>query len=293
MRVSRGRRGDARTWDRRSANGPLTTDDMTNEHDDDAAGTAARSLSMTGDITKLDTDAIVKRRIPGCGPAAGSAGRSTARPGRHLRRRASGRGAVGSRARSGQAAITPGGALRARHVIHAVGPIHGENPAKAPRLLAAAYVQFVAAGARKRACAASRFRASARGSSGIRRTRRAGSCSMRFDEDLEKHGGLEKVVFCVFGKDGPSSDTERGFGPNPGPAISKPTSMLPGRASADSLCPSHAGMIRTGRGCRQWLDLSDVPRSGKETKLAFSLLRMLVSTALASLPTECDMLART
>ncbi|HVF23413.1 MAG TPA: O-acetyl-ADP-ribose deacetylase [Pyrinomonadaceae bacterium] len=40
---------------------------------------------------------------------------------------------------TGEAVITSGGNLPARYVIHTVGPIYGDDPERAPELLAAAY----------------------------------------------------------------------------------------------------------------------------------------------------------
>jgi O-acetyl-ADP-ribose deacetylase (regulator of RNase III) len=45
---------------------------------------------------------------------------------------------------AGQAVITPGGRLAARHVIHTVGPIYGHHGGQEPRLLAACYERSIA-----------------------------------------------------------------------------------------------------------------------------------------------------
>jgi O-acetyl-ADP-ribose deacetylase (regulator of RNase III) len=44
----------------------------------------------------------------------------------------------------GKAVITPGGALRARYVIHTVGPIYGSNDGQDAQLLAACYENSIA-----------------------------------------------------------------------------------------------------------------------------------------------------
>lgn len=49
----------------------------------------------------------------------------------------------------GEAAITPGFDLAARHVIHVVGPIHGEHGGREPQLLAACYRNAIALAARE------------------------------------------------------------------------------------------------------------------------------------------------
>jgi O-acetyl-ADP-ribose deacetylase (regulator of RNase III) len=45
---------------------------------------------------------------------------------------------------TGEAVITLGGRLRARYVIHTVGPIHGRHGGEEPRLLAACYENSIA-----------------------------------------------------------------------------------------------------------------------------------------------------
>jgi O-acetyl-ADP-ribose deacetylase (regulator of RNase III) len=45
---------------------------------------------------------------------------------------------------TGKAVITTGGLLRARHVIHTVGPIYGQHGGEEPRLLAACYENSIA-----------------------------------------------------------------------------------------------------------------------------------------------------
>src|SRR5258708_350623 len=45
---------------------------------------------------------------------------------------------------TGEAVITPGGRLIARHVIHTVGPIHGQHGGEEARLLGACYRNAIA-----------------------------------------------------------------------------------------------------------------------------------------------------
>ena len=49
---------------------------------------------------------------------------------------------------TGEAVITPGGKLPARHVIHTVGPIYGQHGGREPQLLAACYANSIALAAR-------------------------------------------------------------------------------------------------------------------------------------------------
>jgi O-acetyl-ADP-ribose deacetylase (regulator of RNase III) len=53
------------------------------------------------------------------------------------------RGLPGGLLATGQAVITPGFRLRARHVIHCVGPIYDREGADAPALLASCYAEAV------------------------------------------------------------------------------------------------------------------------------------------------------
>ena len=87
------------------------------------------------DITTLAVDAIVnaanEQLIPGggvCGAIHGAAGPELARA-----------CAAMAPCPTGQARITPGFALPARHVIHAVGPVWRGGSAGEPDLLASAY----------------------------------------------------------------------------------------------------------------------------------------------------------
>ena len=50
---------------------------------------------------------------------------------------------------TGEAVITPGGNLRARFVIHTVGPIYGQNGGRDAQLLAACYENCIALAARE------------------------------------------------------------------------------------------------------------------------------------------------
>ena len=152
-----------------------------------------------GDITRLETDAIVNAANSGlwagggvCGAIHRAAGPALAEACKAVIASA---GPVGV----GQAAITPAGALPARYVIHAVGPVYGEDPAKAPELLAAAYVNSLRL-ARENGLKSIAFPCISTGIFGYPPDE---ACRVVIDvvrEDLEKRGGLRQVVFCVFGK---------------------------------------------------------------------------------------------
>lgn len=95
---------------------------------------------VRGDITTQDVDAIVNAANTGLGGGGGVDGA--------IHRAAGPRLVEASRAQApcptGEARITPGFDLPARHVIHAVGPVwHGGGRGE-PELLAAAYRSSVA-----------------------------------------------------------------------------------------------------------------------------------------------------
>jgi O-acetyl-ADP-ribose deacetylase len=151
------------------------------------------------DITRLDTDAIVNAANSGLWAGGGVCGAIHRAAGPALGEACKQVVAESGPVRVGQAAITPGGALRARYVIHAVGPVYGENPARAPELLAAAYVNSLRL-ARENGLSSVAFPCISTGIFGYPPDE---ACRVVIDavrQDLEKHGGLKRVVFCVFGK---------------------------------------------------------------------------------------------
>lgn len=92
--------------------------------------------AIRADITTLDVDAIVNAANERLAMGGGVCGAIF---------RAAGAEALGAACRkvapcpTGQARITPGFALKARHVIHAVGPVWHGGTRGEPRLLAACY----------------------------------------------------------------------------------------------------------------------------------------------------------
>lgn len=97
---------------------------------------------VRGDIVAQDVDAIVNAANEGLAEGGGVCGAIF---------RAAGREELAAACRplapcpTGEARITPGFALRARHIIHAVGPVYrADDPATSARLLAAAYTSSLA-----------------------------------------------------------------------------------------------------------------------------------------------------
>ncbi len=99
-----------------------------------------RVVLRTGDLTLDDADAIVNAANPSLLGGGGVDGAIHARGGPEIleacRRIRAERG--GAPLPPGEAVITPGGRLAARHVIHTVGPIFDEHP-DPDACLAAAY----------------------------------------------------------------------------------------------------------------------------------------------------------
>ena len=102
-------------------------------------GVDSRLSIVQGDITQQDTDAIVNAANPElrngsgvCGAIFKAGGQVIHEECRYIRNR------IGS-IPTGQAVITFGGNLKARHVIHTVGPVWSDGCHDEPILLARAY----------------------------------------------------------------------------------------------------------------------------------------------------------
>ena len=90
---------------------------------------------LQGDITKIEADAIVNAANEELWPGGGVSGAIHRAGGMIIEDECRRIGHTPT----GQAAITTGGRLPARHVIHAVGPIWKGGSADEPELLASAY----------------------------------------------------------------------------------------------------------------------------------------------------------
>ncbi|HEY49693.1 MAG TPA: O-acetyl-ADP-ribose deacetylase [Dehalococcoidia bacterium] len=94
---------------------------------------------VQGDITQSDTDAIVNAANPGLMGGGGVDGAIHRAGGPAILEECRQIRAERGRLPTGQAVITTGGKLRAKHVIHTVGPVwHGGDSGEA-ELLASAY----------------------------------------------------------------------------------------------------------------------------------------------------------
>jgi O-acetyl-ADP-ribose deacetylase len=149
-----------------------------------------------GDITALDVDAIVNAANERLAPGGGVCGAI---------HRAAGP-ALGEACRkagpcpTGEARITPGFKLRARHVIHAVGPvwrggIRGEDAA-----LASAYRSSLDLAARH-GLKSIAFPSISTGVYGFPLDRATGIAVKTARGWLDAHPDFRQVIFCVFGAD--------------------------------------------------------------------------------------------
>ena len=112
--------------------------------------TEDRIVVKTGDITREDVDAIVNAAnssLMGGGGVDGAihraGGPAILEECRRIRETRYPGGLP-----TGEAVITTGGQLRARHVIHTVGPIYGRHHGEEPKLLAACYENSIALAAK-------------------------------------------------------------------------------------------------------------------------------------------------
>lgn len=154
---------------------------------------------VEGDITALETDAIVnaanERLAHGGGVAA-----AIARAGGPVIQRESSRWVQEhGRVPTGSAAITSGGDLRADHVIHAVGPVYdAKSPSQAAGLLASAVTSALQM-ADEHGLASVALPAISTGIFGYPMDE-AAEVMVEAVIDYAKSGtALERIVFCLYG----------------------------------------------------------------------------------------------
>jgi O-acetyl-ADP-ribose deacetylase (regulator of RNase III) len=165
-------------------------------------GIAARMRVVEGDITRLVVDAIVNAANGRLAPGGGVCGAIHRAAGPGL---AAACAAVGG-CLTGEARLTPGFALPARFVIHAVGPVWQGGDAGEDGLLAACYRNSLALAARH-GLATVAFPAISTGIYGFPPERAAPIAVRAAAEALAREPGLREVAFCCFGA--PSAELHR------------------------------------------------------------------------------------
>ncbi len=156
---------------------------------------AGRTLELTqGDITGMDTDAIVNAANAQLVLGGGVAGAIRRKGGPHIQEECDRIGGTFV----GGAVITTGGKLKARHVIHAVGPRMGEGDEDEKLRNATVNSLKLADEHRLKSIA---FPALSTGIFGFPIQRCAEIMLTTTVEYLRRDTGLERVVFCLFGQD--------------------------------------------------------------------------------------------
>ncbi|MCC6159064.1 MAG: O-acetyl-ADP-ribose deacetylase [Deltaproteobacteria bacterium] len=154
---------------------------------------AERMEVWQGDITKLDVDAIVNaanHTLLGGGGVDGAIHRAA---GPELLKEC--RALDGCR--TGEAKITAGHRLAARHVIHTVGPVYGRGGADREALLASCYRNSLALAA-QHGLRTIAFPAISTGVYGYPPDEAARVAIKAVSDYLRADASIEKVVFCAF-----------------------------------------------------------------------------------------------
>lgn len=147
-----------------------------------------------GDITKLEVGAIVNAANDRLAPGGGVCGAIHRAAGRELARECA---AIGH-CPTGEARITGGYKLPAKHVIHAVGPVwHGGNEGEAEQLASCYRMSLDLA--REAGLTSIAFPAISTGIFGYPVARATQVAVDTVSAWLAENDGMERVIFCVFG----------------------------------------------------------------------------------------------
>lgn len=158
-----------------------------------------RVVVVVGDITQLDVDAVVNAAnssLLGGGGVDGAihraGGPEILLECQELRRTRYSKGLP-----TGEAVITTGGNLTARHVIHTVGPIYGRDPERQAALLAACYHNSLTL-ARQHSLTSIAFPSISTGAFGYPKIDAAAISSRAIKEFLQDDQSLQQVRLVFF-----------------------------------------------------------------------------------------------
>ncbi len=149
---------------------------------------------VEGDITTLDVDAIVNASNAALAPGGGVCGSIHRAAGPKLAEACAKLGGC----KTGEAKITPGFDLKARYVIHAVGPVWGGGERGEDKLLADCYRNSLKR-LREQGLASIAFPAISTGIYGFPAGRAARIAVKTVLDEMENLPGESRVVFCCFG----------------------------------------------------------------------------------------------
>ncbi len=153
---------------------------------------------VQGDITELDTDAIVNAANERLAHGGGVAGIISRKGGPAIQRESNEWVRQHGPVRTGSAAITSGGNLKARYVIHAVGPVYDGTPRSA-ELLASA-VRAALRTADEHGLRSIALPAISTGIFGYPIEEAAQVMLRAASAYLRGKTGLKRVVFCLYGQ---------------------------------------------------------------------------------------------
>ena len=151
-----------------------------------------------GDITELDTDAIVNAANEWLAHGGGVAGVISRKGGPAIQRESDEWVRQHGRVSTGAAALTLGGALKARYVIHAVGPVYDRSPRLAVLLASAVRASLALADEHQLRSIA--LPAISTGIFGYPVREAAQVMLAEALDYVRGETGLERVVICLYGQ---------------------------------------------------------------------------------------------